>query len=271
LDAETGAPGWGALTDTLDLWAAEGRTARLWWRDDDAGEAVPALLRLLNLGEDCGIDLALAVVPAAAEAPLAEAMDGHSRVTVAQHGWAHRNHGPAGQPAVEVGGTRAVADVLRELADGRERLTSLFGARFAPILVPPWNRIEASVLPHLVEAGYRGLSTFGTRGLPEPEPGLVTVNTHIDILRWRGGGHFAGADKVLRQLVGHMRDRIDRAGDKDEPIGLLTHHRDHDGQAWAFLDRLLRTTRDHPAACWLSVEQAFARRGDSSSGPDGAA
>lgn len=251
--------GWSDLIDELDLWAAEGRMARLWWRDDDAGEAGPALLRLLELSKACELDLALATVPAAAEAPLAEAVDACPLVTVVQHGWAHRNHGIPGQPAVEVGGTRPVAEVLREMNEGRQRLDRLFGSRLAPILVPPWNRIAPPVVAHLIGAGYRGLSTFGTRAQAEPQPGLLAINTHVDILRWRGGAHFAGPDKVLRQLVGRLRECRERAADRDEPIGLLTHHRDHDVQAWAFLDRLLRTVRDHPAARWLSVDEAFSR------------
>ncbi|NUB17118.1 hypothetical protein GAY28_35010, partial [Azospirillum brasilense] len=33
--------GWDALTAELDAWAAGGRTATLWWRDDDAVEPTP--------------------------------------------------------------------------------------------------------------------------------------------------------------------------------------------------------------------------------------
>ncbi|MEK9660397.1 MAG: hypothetical protein VW644_01455, partial [Alphaproteobacteria bacterium] len=43
-----GAP-WDALAAELDVWAAAGRTATLWWRDDDADAASPALERLLAL------------------------------------------------------------------------------------------------------------------------------------------------------------------------------------------------------------------------------
>jgi hypothetical protein len=271
LDGENRVLGWGDLTDELDLWAAEGRTAQLWWRDDDAGEAGPALLRLLDLSQACRLDLALAAVPAVAEAPLAQAVDGWPLVTVVQHGWAHRDHGVPGEPAVEVGGTRSVADVLSEMRQGRERLEALFGSRFAPVLVPPWNRIEPPILPHLVGAGYRGLSTFGTRVQATPEPGLVQVNTHLDILRWRGGVQFAGPEKVLRQLVGHLRDRRKRATDKDEPIGLLTHHRDHDPSAWEFLETLLRITGEHPAATWPGVAQAFGGNPLSRADPEEAA
>jgi hypothetical protein len=43
-----------------------------------------------------------------------------------------------------------------------------------------------------------------------------------------------------------------------EPLGLLTHHLDHDAGLWAFLGDFFRATAAHPAARWIKVEEAFA-------------
>ena len=62
---------WEALTLELDLWAAEGRTATFWWRDDDAIAPTPALDRLRACASAAGIPIALAVIPAKATPELA--------------------------------------------------------------------------------------------------------------------------------------------------------------------------------------------------------
>src|SRR5216684_8019215 len=61
---------WLDLERELDAWRAAGRSATLWWRDDDAVRPTPALDRLLAIA--AGVPLALAVIPGPTGAPLAE-------------------------------------------------------------------------------------------------------------------------------------------------------------------------------------------------------
>ncbi|HUA50624.1 MAG TPA: hypothetical protein VMB81_00595, partial [Candidatus Sulfotelmatobacter sp.] len=61
---------WNALEREFAQWAAAGRTATLWWRDDDAVAPSAALDRLLTLGAGRA-PVALAVVPEPAGEPLA--------------------------------------------------------------------------------------------------------------------------------------------------------------------------------------------------------
>ena len=44
----------------------------------------------------------------------------------------------------------------------------------------------------------------------------------------------------------------------DEPSGVMTHHLVHDGACWAFLERLVAETADHPGARWLDAGAVFA-------------
>ena len=54
---------WQRLSAELDQWQALGRAATLWWRDDDAETATPALEKLLGLQRRHGVPLALATIP----------------------------------------------------------------------------------------------------------------------------------------------------------------------------------------------------------------
>jgi len=250
---------WNALAAELDAWTAAGRPATLWWRDDDAGAASPALARLLALAR--AAPLAIAAIPAEAGPGLAAAIEPGARVRVLQHGYAHRNHAAPGAKKCELGAGRARGEVLDELARGGERLRSLLPAAHLPVLVPPWNRIDPTLLAALPACGLRGLSTFGPRPAAAA-PGLAQVNTHCDPIDWRGSRGFVGEARALGALVDHLAARRLGGADAGEPTGLLTHHRELDEDGWRFVERLLAHTRSHSAARWLDALDVFELRGE---------
>lgn len=247
--------GFDDLQRELDLWAAAGCVAAFWWRDDDAAEPTPALARLTALSADFSIELALAAIPALAVPALADAAAGGS-VVIVQHGYSHANRARLGEPAIECGGDRETFVILSELDRGRRRMVSLFGERFVPVLAAPWNRIERRVLKRLAEIGISGVSAYGPRVAMEEVAGLPVANAHVDPMNWRER-RFAGTGKALSSVVGELRARRLVACDPGEPIGLLTHHLDHDPEFWTFLEDFLGRTRRHPAARWVGVEEAF--------------
>lgn len=245
------------LARELDSWAEAGRVAKFWWRDDDAIEPTAALARLLDLSDSHEIEVAVAVVPASVSTRLPDVIGPRRFAAVLQHGYAHKNHAPPGKPAVECGGERPVDAVIHELGEGRRRLAGLFGARAEPILAAPWNRIESPVLARLGAAGFRGASAYGPRRAMQGADGLVVANAHVDPINWRER-RFAGEDKAVSGILGELKTRREGATDTDEPVGLLTHHLDHDSDLWKFLDEFFRATTGHAAARWIDVGEAFA-------------
>lgn len=137
--------------------------------------------------------------------------------------------------------------MLAELAIGRARLLALFGDRFRPVLVPPWNRIADGLVWRLGESGLAGLSRFGPRRDGE---GDAVVNTHIDILDWHGSRGFVGDRAALGAAVAHLAAKREGRADAGEPTGLLSHHRDHDEACWTFLSAFRDAVDRHPAAQW---------------------
>ena len=210
---------WRHLSEELDAWTAAGRGATLWWRDDDAVEPSPELDRLLKLARDRDLPLALAVIPARASQALADWLAAHpARAALLQHGYAHRNHAREGEKKAELGAQRPPDVVIEELTRGWQRMTALFGATWAPILVPPHNRIATEVVRGLAGLGFRGLSTHGPRAAVLAAPGLVQVNTHIDIMHWPDPRGFLGAAESLDLLIAQLRARRRGEVDADEPI-----------------------------------------------------
>ncbi|GAB4359963.1 MAG: polysaccharide deacetylase family protein [Kiloniellaceae bacterium] len=251
--------GWDGLTRELDAWAAAGRTAALWWRDDDAGAPCPALERLLDLAAESGAPLALAVIPARAGEPLAATLERHAADTaVLQHGVAHANHAPAGAKNCELVDPARRPELPAELRRCRRHLEGLFGARFRPVMVPPWNRIAETLIAALPALGFAGLSTYKARAGGAPLPGLQQVNCHVDILQWRPERRFVGSEAALALLTGHLAAKRAGTADAGEPSGILSHHQVHDAAAWDFLAALLNRLARHPAVRLLPAEQVFA-------------
>lgn len=245
------------LDDELSRWADGGREATLWWRDDDAVAMTPALAPLLELARAHEVPVALAVVPASLDGSLVAAVAPAPQCTIVQHGFAHRNHAPAGAKSREFGGDRPLGIMVAELGAGYERLRAAFGTRFEPVLVPPWNRIDPSVLTVLPTQGFVGLSTFGPRTGRDAAPGVVRCNAHADPIAWRDRRRFVGAERALDAILEHLAQRRQGDADPDEPTGLLTHHLVFDVESWRFVGELLARTRRHPAARWVGVAEAM--------------
>jgi len=248
--------GWHAIDEELARWREAGREPVLWWRDDDAADATPALDRLLDLQRAVKVPLALAIVPAKATPALAERLARTPGVDLLQHGYAHTNHAPAPDKKMELGPHRPAMFVLGELGTGRMALERLFGNRTLPVLVPPWNRIAPALVPALPEVGYSGLSTFGVRRRAYPVAGLLQVNTHVDLIDWQARC-FAGEEAVLaafeRALV------ASRTG-TGEPVGILSHHLAMDEGAWDFLNSLWVRISNVPGLKMTPAHDLFASR-----------
>jgi peptidoglycan/xylan/chitin deacetylase (PgdA/CDA1 family) len=248
----TQAPQWDALQRELDLWAAKRRKLVFWWRDDDAWTATPALDQLLDTAARFDMPLALAVIPVGADAALEARLARAERVRVFQHGWDHVNRADPGRPA-ELSETRDPNEVENQLGEGRRRLSSLFGARCLPILVPPFNQLSRH-LDRAVEAvGYRFISSQGDfAGLPLP-----SRNTHLDVIDWQRN---AAADPgvIVRLALAALKLRRLGLVPAASPVGMVTHHLAHDTAVWELVEDLLRRLRQHPAVIAPEIEHIFA-------------
>lgn len=249
---------WPALERELDAWAASGRRATLWWRDDDATRDSQPLQRMLDIAARRQAPVAVAAVPADADASLAAAILQCPQATIVQHGYAHRNHAPPGERSAELGRHRPLGVRLDELAEGRGLLTRLFGSRFIPVLVPPWNRIADDTVAALASIELCGVSCFGARAAARPAVGLLQVNTHVDPIAWRRDRAFIGVDAAVERLVAHLCARRTGEVDAGEPTGLLTHHLVFSAAAWDFVDELCARLRHHAGAAWLGAPEVFA-------------
>lgn len=233
------------LAAELDRWHAAGKVAPFWLRDDDAVTPSPALDHLLAMTDAQTVPVALAVIPRDTGAPLVERLQKAPGVCVTVHGWSHENHAPAGRKKQELGPDRPREEVLDTLRRGFDTLSALHAGRFAPVLVPPWNRVDAALIPSLPALGFRALSVFG----PEKPGDIVSINTHVDVMDWHGTGGGRPAEALVGEIVERLRHQFDHGG----AMGLLTHHLVHDTVVWRFLEALFAQTTRHPACRWVAL------------------
>ena len=230
------------LRAALDTADAAGRRVRLWWRDDDAVAATPALDRLLDLAGS--VPLLLAAIPAGLAPSLRDRLADAPRVRTAVHGLAHANHAPAGEKPAEFGPHRPL-EVLCEEAEAALRLARARLPGVLPVFVPPWNRIAPGLAAALPGLGYAGLSAAGGA----PIPALVRHDVDLDPIDWRGTRSLRDPAAIVRDLV----RRVEAGG-----IALLTHHLAHDAAVWGFLGALLPLLVGHPAVDVADPRDLFA-------------
>lgn len=232
----------------LDWFAERDLAVPIWWRDDDAIEPTPALERLLRIANTYEVEVALAVIPANAAEALADRLSGERFASVVQHGYEHRNFQDKsrGEKAAEFGRRRDSDEAVALLACGHKRLTNLFGTRFVPVMVPPWNRIAPHISARLAEAGLSGLSTF-TQFHPRA---LVQVQTHVDMIKWKKERRFIGWHSAGLRFDYHLARRRTNPA---EPLGVLSHHLAQNDACFEFLERTFDILRAHPGARFARI------------------
>ena len=249
---------WLDLEGELDRWQSEDQTLAVWWRDDDAVSATPAVRRLIDLAERSAVPLALAVVPRGVSRDLSRAVAASSaQITVLQHGIAHENHAPPDSKKQELTAAAGLGRLRQGLGKGKERLEQEFGGAFLSIQVPPWNRIDLEVEALLPEIGFVGLSTFAKHDAPPPSRTLPTIDCHFDIFHWRPSRSLKGEVELLDEFVGSLARARNEAFLRARPLGIMTHHRWHEESSWDFLARLYSCLTNRPAVRFLSASDAL--------------
>src|SRR3954468_24232744 len=190
--ARGGRVSWAPLGEEISRWRDAGRKVEFWWRDDDATAPTAAVRKLLQLSKETRVPLALAVVPLGAQAQLFDDFEAQALM----HGTDHRNRAASGAKKTEFPEGEPDDAVLERLARARTYLEALAGAAFVPVLAPPWNRFRRELLPALAASGWRGFSAYGPRDAVRPA-GITQVNTHVDIIDWRGTRAFCGEEAAL--------------------------------------------------------------------------
>ncbi len=242
---------WPMLIDELDRWRDAGRKARFWLRDDDAQEPSVALEGLLQRLRFHGAPCLLAVIPMKAGEPLAKRLRDEQRVRIAMHGAWHTNHAPAGRKSAETPVERGIDPILDELAAARTRLVAHFGERAGDWYVPPWNRIDKKVAARLPDIGFSAVSTFSDN-LFHLAPALAQVNTHVDLMDWKGGRVGRAESAIAMDITTRLAHAREQGW---APVGILAHHLVHDAVAWSVMDRILGLVADHPAAVWSAPDE----------------
>lgn len=244
---------WWLVRAELRRWGAAGQTLRLWWRDDDARQPGEKLDRLLTLAQSRALPLTLAVIPDGERSALGRGLRAASGVHVIQHGVDHVNRREATAPG-EFGRQSSSEDIAAALAGGWGAIACLPGA--VKVLTPPWNAAHPALAEALLAEGYLAWSAFGevmSEGPPK------RLDAHLDLMRWAPPIRFRGETRLLGQFLEFCARRR-RRRDWSQPIGLLTHHLQHDEPAWTFLEKFLAETSSSPAVGWRSLPDLLAGR-----------
>ncbi|PVE22150.1 glycosyl transferase family 28 [Microvirga sp. KLBC 81] len=250
---------WSPVEQALARARDHGCPIRVWWRDDDAAADTPQLDRLLSLSRRAEASVALAVIPHRLEASLGKRLQSEDTAFALVHGWSHANHAPEGHKKAEFGTHRPVATMAAEAEQALRRAREKLGGTLLPVFVPPWNRISPELVRHLPSSGISALSTFNDRKAAFPVEGLLQVNAHLDPIDWHGTRSLADPAFIIASLAAAIDRRVTGKSDREEPIGLLTHHLIHDNVIWSFCEELM-IQLGHWEVPLMRPDQAFSGR-----------
>lgn len=257
------------LINELNRWLDEDLTATFWWRDDDAITYTQELDTLCFLSHQYNIPLSLAVIPKHLDMHLAQDIQKAlgtkaSNISILQHGYSHDNYAPSTEKKHELGNHRPHDVILSELSQGYQKLNNCFGKQFAPIIVPPWNRMDNDVIASVLESdhSFLGVSQMGAPTLAEKIAHeklekFKEINIHVDILNFKDKNNvkFAGNEQVVQSICHHLSMRRENKTQANIPTGIMTHHLVHDQESWNFLHELFTLTRESMNCRWLSISE----------------
>jgi hypothetical protein len=228
------------LTGSLAA-AGAPQNVTVFFRADDIGVPGRSFQRLIQIFQQHGTPLGLAVVPtwltpARWERLQTLTRDGTGLWCWHQHGWRHCNHEAAGKKQ-EFGPARPPERVSTDLRRGRERLEELMGPAFYPAFTPPWNRCSAEALTMLQQSGYHAVSR-SAGSLPAAPSGLPDLAVNVDLHTRKE----PGADLGWQGLQADLQAAIATGR-----CGIMLHHQRMNETAAAFLDALLAALRAHGA------------------------
>lgn len=263
---------WRSAKLELSRWAAEGKAAQFWLRDDDACDVTPQLERLARFARRHGIGVGLAVIPA----KVTDALIGYLREPESPffplcHGWSHTNHATLAEPG-EFGVDRPYAMLRADAIRARDAYAVSFGGA-PPIFVPPFGRISDELAANMGDLGFAAISNghtlsearlvrvHGWTGLLPANPlgasRLKRLDAHLDPIDWRA--KTAQSREIIAQrLLGELRARRKRFIAPERPIGILLHHLVHDEAVWSLCDELVTLLRSEPGAVFPDLAQLLA-------------
>ena len=215
--------GYQRLESEINRLETENKRVEIWWRDDDLESPSHSLENMISVSDDINLAPLLAVIPARASNQLVKLLN-QCNLNIAMHGLHHYDYEPSTRKKAEFGSFRPIEVQWRDLKTGTRQLEQLFGDLFLKCFVPPWNRINNKLTKSLPSFGISSLSTFASSSKATPVPGLLQINTHVDVIDWKEKKRFIGAELLADKIAAELQNRRTKTIGAAEPIGLLTHH-----------------------------------------------
>jgi hypothetical protein len=244
----------GQLVKELENWEKLTITPKLFFRDDDATTEDPKLLKLVDICERMNVPAMLSAIPALADEKLGKVVRESPILTGAVHGYSHKNFSGYGQPQNEFVGTRPLSIMIEELKLGLWICTELFQDSVVPIFVPPWHNIDGTLLNHVLEIGYSGISVFGFN--QHSSSSIPEINTHVDLMEWSDKEKMRGINDIIASIGNSLS--IARKLDM-RYIGIMSHHRYYTDLEFTIMEEIFKICTDLKLE-WVSFDEIISNK-----------
>ncbi len=207
-----------------------------WWRDDDVGDFIQPLERIINIFENKGLSIVLGVIPSVLVLEVSHIIKEHPNCYVIQHGVTHINHAQDKGRQDEFPLGFSEEEAVKQIVKGKKSLEQKFGEQFLPVYAPPWLNIHEGLSNQLLQNGFKEISSYNFQnenkhGNPDRE--LVNVNY---------GEAFYTEEYVLERLSYKLS--------VTNHIGFMNHHRTIGEDGFNFIKKLLDFLCQYSNVSW---------------------
>ncbi len=226
------------LRTSLRQVESEGRSVKVFVRDDDVDDDEASLRQLLDLFCELETPINLEIIPGLLTDSAIATLNRHHQLRpdlfeLNQHGWLHVNHESEGRKC-EFGVSRSYDRQLADIRRGQEVLQNAFGEAFSPVFTPPWNRCTEETHRALDQLGFAAISKL--RGKQSVSGyNFRELSVTLDIFRWKDGATMKPAEELIEELTFQLREL--------EMVGIMLHHKVMDEAAFEFVRLLLAELR----------------------------
>jgi hypothetical protein len=245
---------WLPVVQELNIWDDHGLCLDVWWRDDDASRPSKELDTLLEYCCTRDIPVTLAVIPTTATQSLAARTVVEPGISIVVHGLSHANRAAAEEPPSEF--PDSLTDGAQRASAGLHLLQSLFGNSVLPVFAPPWNSCGPNTEVNLSSYGFRGISKYGLSTEQPVFKGVKRLNVHINPIDWGATPpNILPMDVVVAEIVKQLRDRREKRNWLSEPLGIMSHHADHNDEIWNFFHAFADVLANCNGVNFRSIEE----------------
>jgi len=156
-------------------------------------------------------------------------------ITIAQHGWSHKNYSPKPENKYEFGPLRSYEQQKKDILKGKKVMEKNFKKGFSPIFIPPYHGYDENTLKIINEEGFKIFSSGEKTDYKQAK--FIDLPVKISLNKYN---HKTSKTITLKEM---LKKIVKILNSRQKFWGILIHHSDIDD--FTKIDKLFRLLKKY--------------------------